>query len=315
MTNENIRIVWDETTKDQWTGLLSRVDNSCYMHAWGYGEAIQQHTPNIPRRGIIYRSVTPIGLVQAVQSKQYFGAIKHTQVVRGPQWIENRATPAEKITAIALMKEFFGSSLGSTFEIVPNLENTPQNRQMMEKLGFKLVQPGLVTNYLDLTQDLKQIQATINKDWVKDLKSAQKREFNVSFSEDFRSLEWILEKYSETMNEGKFKGPSVDFIRCFLVNNEKPLFVARILVIEPYLAGALIVTHGLSSTFFIGWSSAEGLEKKANHLLLWESLERLQRMGIQSIDLGGIDMKNAHGIENLKEALAVQPKLLVGNYS
>ncbi len=315
MTNENIRIVWDETSKDQWTGLLSRIHNSCYMHAWGYGEAIQQHTPSIPKRGIIYRSVTPIGLVQAVQSKHYFGAVKHTKVVRGPQWIENRATPAEKICAISIMKEYFSSSLGDTFEIVPDLEDSPQNRQMMEKLGFRYTKPGPVTNYLELTQDLKHIQTTINKDWVKDLKKAQKRDFMVSFSEDFRSLEWILEKYTETMKEFKFQGPSADFIRCFLVNNEKPLFVARILVIEPCLAGALIVTHGLSSTFLIGWSSAEGLEKKANHLLLWESLERLQRMGIQSIDLGGIDMKNAHGIETLKEGLAVQPKLLVGNYS
>jgi hypothetical protein len=315
MTKETIRIVWDEISKDQWTGLLSMVPKSCHMHAWGYGEAIYQHTKMIPRRGVIYRSVTPIGMVQAFQREHLFGALSETKVVRGPQWIEQRATEQEKVQSLALMKLYFSDRLGHSFEILPDMEDTPHNRQIMKSLGFKHLEPGLTTSYLDLTMDLKHIQAGINKEWLKSLKKAEERELNVTFCEDFKSVEWILEKYAKTMRHFKLTGPSSDFIRCFLVHNEKPLFVAKVVVVEPYLAGALIVTHGRSATYLLAWSSEEGVEKNASHLLLWRSVERLQKMGIESLDLGGIDMKNAHGLATLKEGLSVQPRLLVGSYT
>lgn len=315
MSKEIIRIVWDESSKEQWTGLLSRVDNSCYLHAWGYGEAVQRHSKMFTRRGIIYRSVTPIGLVQAFQSKKMLGIHTETIVMRGPQWIEKIATESEKLKSLSLLKTYFDTGITSSFRIQPEIEDSPHNRQLLKTLGFHQVEDGQTTRYLDLTRNLKQIQSGLKKEWVDCLKNAEKRDFNITFSDDFRSLEWILEKHTETVKKHKIDSPSADFIRCFLANNEKPLFVAKIVVVEPFLAGALIVTHGLSATYLLGWSSEEGIEKNVSHLLLWKSIERLQSMGIQSLDIGGIDMKNAYGISALKEGLSIQPKLLVGSYT
>lgn len=315
MAKENIRIVWDEASKEQWTGLLSLVDDSCYLHAWGYGEAVLKHTPMYVHRGIIYRSVVPIGIVQAIEKKSLFGALSHISVTRGPQWIENRASDDEKSRAIELMKRHFSRKMSSSFQIMPEMEDTAINQEMMKRLGFKLIQDGQSVSYLDLRKNLDHIKADFNKEWRAALKKAEQRDFTVTFGEDFKSLEWILEKYNQTKKNLKIVGPDVDFIRCFLANNEKPLFVAKIVVVEPYLAGALIVTHGRSATFLLGWSSAEGVEKNANHLLLWRSIDRLQKMGIDSLDLGGIDMKQGYTIQELKLSLNIEPKLLIGNYS
>lgn len=315
MHKEALHIIWDETSKDRWTGLMTLVPNSCYLHSWGYGEALHKHTNVIPRRGIIYRSVTPIGLVQAFQEKTLFG--KKTKIIRGPQWIQNRtaATDEEKAQSLGIIKAFFDQGLGSSFQILPELEDSPHNRQMMEDLGFKLVDKGLTTNYLDLAQDLDHLKKDIDPQWLESLELAEKRDLKIYFGDDFRSMEWLLEKYEESRKKYKFNGPTADFIRCFLLNNEKPMFVAKVVVIEPAMAGALVITHGMSATYYLAWSSAEGLEKNANHLLLWKSIERLQRMGIQSMDLNGIDMKDAHGLRHVKEGLSTHEQLLVGNFS
>lgn len=315
MKTNGIRIVWDEITKESWTGLLSRVDDSCYLHAWGYGQAINEHTPMQVHRGVIYKSVQPIGIVQVVQKKQLFGAIIKTTVTRGPQWVEDFASPEDKMEALHLLKVMFDRGLGETFELMPEMPDSTQNRKLLDSLGFKQIEPGICTNYLDLKQDLNQLRSQCSPDWLEQLSHAEKRDFSVSFSDDFRSMEWILEKYAESVKEHNIKGPSPEFIRSFLFNNERPLFIAKIVVIEPFLAGALIVTHGRSATYLLGWSSAEGSEKNASHLLLWRSLDHLKRMGIESLDLGGIDMKNAYGLNALKEGLRPQSTLLVGNYA
>ncbi|GEM_PF-3734426 len=316
MNNEAIYIIWDETSKDRWTGLLSLVPNSCYLHTWGYGEAVYKHTDMIPRRGVIYRSVKPIGIVQAFQKKSFLGAITKTQIIRGPQWIETRspATDEEKAQALRLIKAFFERSIGCSLQILPEIEDSPKNRQMMKDLGFNLLKQGQTTNYLDLTQDLEHLKESINPEWLEALAAAEKRDLRVYFGDDFVSMEWILEKYTESMKEYGFDGPSADFIRSFLFNNQKPMFVAKVMVIEPFLAGALVLSHGMSATYYLTWTSAEGMEKNANHLLLWKSVERLQNMGIQSLDLNGIDMKNCNGVLEVKEGLNLNSRALVGNY-
>lgn len=314
MQNKAIRIVWDESTKDSWTGLLSRVEDSCHLHSWGYGEAIRLHTDMHVRRGIIYKSVKPIGIVQAIQKNYLMGFMTKTTVTRGPQWIEDLASQEDKAEALQILKLTFSNGFRERFELSPEMENSTQNKNLLKSLGFEQIGPGLCTQYLDLKQNIQQIRSQCAPEWIQRLCLAEENKFHVSFSDDFMSLEWMLEKYNESVKTHHIEGPSADFIRCFLFNNERPLFIAKIVVVEPLLAGALIVTHGKSATYLLGWSSPEGLEKNASHILLWKSLDHLKRMGIESLDLGGLDMKNAYNITSLKQGLCPRSQVLVGDY-
>jgi hypothetical protein len=289
MTDGTIRILWDDATKQQWTGLLSRVPNSCYMHSWGYGEAIFKHTKMVPHRGVIYKSITPIGVVQAFQRRYPFGVFITTKIIRGPQWVEDLATEEDKVQADMLLLQHFGTVFGASLEIIPELEDSQNNKQLKENLGFKVTKEGLSTNYLDIREDIVLIESHMNQQWLEDLKQAESMNYKVTFSDDF--------------------------IRFFITNNEKPSFVAKIIIIEPLLAGALIVTHGQSATYLFGWCSAEGLQKKADHLLLWRCIEKLQKMGIQSLDLGGIDIKHIKSANDATDRLTYKPKILIGRNS
>jgi hypothetical protein len=315
MTDGTIRILWDDATKQQWTGLLSRVPNSCYMHSWGYGEAIFKHTKMVPHRGVIYKSITPIGVVQAFQRRYPFGVFITTKIIRGPQWVEDLATEEDKVQADMLLLQHFGTVFGASLEIIPELEDSQNNKQLKENLGFKVTKEGLSTNYLDIREDIVLIESHMNQQWLEDLKQAESMNYKVTFSDDFKTIEWMLEKYEEVTKKLVIDCPSADFIRCFITNNEKPSFVAKIIIIEPLLAGALIVTHGQSATYLFGWCSAEGLQKKADHLLLWRCIEKLQKMGIQSLDLGGIDIKHIKSANDATDRLTYKPKILIGRNS
>lgn len=310
MAEQGIHISWDESSKDRWMGLLSLVPNSCYLHSWGYGEAIHQHTDKYARRGIIYKSVTPIGLVQAIQEKSLLGLQTRTTIIRGPQWIEGCATFEDKAESLIRMRAYFERGLGNSFEILPDIEETPQNLQMMKELGFKLRENGQTVNYLDLTQDISHLRGGLDFDWLDALREVEQQNLKVDFRDDYRSLEWILEKYAEDADKQGLNHLPLDFIRCFLSNNEKPIFVTKVMVVEPELAGALVITHGKSATYFLSWTSPEGIEKKANYLALWDSIIKMQRMGLQSLDLGGMDMQ----LDGIKKGLIKSPKLLVGFY-
>ena len=50
----------------------------------------------------------------------------------------------------------------------------------------------------------------------------------------------------------------------------------------------MILRHGLSDTYEVGYVSARGRELRATHLLLWHAVEALLRKRVRWLDLGGI---------------------------
>lgn len=306
-----LKVIWDEASRSQWTGLFSRIQDSCYMHTWAYGEAVKDMTKMVPRRGIIYRNGTPIGLVQAFQSRYLFNTCSMTKVLRGPLWFTAELSQDEQLHVLALMQSYFSKGLTNGYQILPELEDTPENRELMKVLGLRRALPGYATSYLDISQPSQYIRENFKESWRSALTFAENLGIRIEFTQEYHSVEWLLNKYDETMHAKGHSGPSAAFIRSYLKHTQQPYVLFKA---ADESAGILLVTHGLSATYLVGWSSKEAREQKVTHLLLWEAVQKLHNMGIDSVDLGGIDPKSAEGVAKFKEGVNGKHFQPVGMY-
>ena len=79
-------------------------------------------------------------------------------------------------------------------------------------------------------------------------------------------------------------------------------------------AGILIVQHGKSCTYQLGWNSPAGRRIYANNFLLWNAIIDMKKRDCLWFDLGGIDKKNTPGIAKFKRGLGGEEYTLVGEW-
>ncbi|WP_085879586.1 GNAT family N-acetyltransferase [Roseisalinus antarcticus] len=65
-------------------------------------------------------------------------------------------------------------------------------------------------------------------------------------------------------------------------------------------AGILLVLHGDTATYHIGWSGPEARRRDSHRRLLWEAILWLQARGVRCLDLGQVDTETAPGLARFK---------------
>lgn len=66
------------------------------------------------------------------------------------------------------------------------------------------------------------------------------------------------------------------------------------------IAAILILIHGTTATYQIGWSDPTGRQTSAHNFLLWHAARTLQATGITQLDLGLLDTHRAPGLARFK---------------
>jgi lipid II:glycine glycyltransferase (peptidoglycan interpeptide bridge formation enzyme) len=96
---------------------------------------------------------------------------------------------------------------------------------------------------------------------------------------------------------------------------EKNLLIGTAKLENNKIAAILILCHGTSATYQIGWSSEDGRTHSAHHRLLFESLSQLRARGITDLDLGGINDDSAKGVKTFKTGMGGETIQLAGLYT
>lgn len=86
-----------------------------------------------------------------------------------------------------------------------------------------------------------------------------------------------------------------------------------------YLAGQrvaamLFLRHGRAATYQISWSRPEGRAVSAGTLLMWRAMLQLQAMGVDQIDLGAADPRQAPGLARFKRGTGARLRPLGGSW-
>ena len=259
----------------------------------------------MPHFGVISIGDEEVGLVQ-VQEANFLGL--HTIVLdRGPVWY------ADAVPALWWRQFFeafvaaFPRRFGRFRRVMPELTENAIHRKLLEDVGLRLAKTEMIGHrsiWVDLSADEGARRAALHQKWRNALSQAQRSDLTVETDTRGEFSSWIVAQYAEDKARRDYPGPSPKLVSLLAEGffSEGAALILRALKNGEPVAGVLILVHGRSATYQVGWTSEAGRAANATHLLLWSAMGELAAKGIRDFDLGGINPEQAEGVTRFKRA-------------
>jgi hypothetical protein len=177
---------------------------------------------------------------------------------------------------------------------------------------------GYSTVLLDLKQSLPILKSGLEGKWRNRLNKAlatEKIRFHVQPS--LKRCEWLLGKEMDQREAKKFHGLPTNFVQAYIAAAADPrqtFVVAYAELGKNTVAGMLFLIHGRVASYHMGWADEQGRQLSAHNALLWESVIYLQNLGIEVLDLGGVNTHDLPGISRFKLGTGGRAITLAGTY-
>ena len=256
-------------------------------------------------------------MVQAMQAGLLNNLIHAIIIDRGPLWLEGYGTPEHFEAFVKEYNRQFPKRWGRKRRFIPEMETSPNIDAIMTAHGFtKSAALPYQTIWLDLTQSLETLRGNLRKTWRQSLVKAEKSALEIEWDESGASLPWMLKHYQLDKQRRGYDGPDGAVLQVLgqYFAAEKKLLIGTASLDKKPVASILILMHGRSATYQIGWSTEDGKKHCAHHLLLWKSLGTLKAKGYKDFDLGGVNDGAAKTIKTFKSGLGGRLVHLAGLY-
>ena len=264
---------------------------------------------------IICQDEQELGLAIFYEIK--LGPIHVVDLFRGPLWFSD-TVPDDYLSDFAqLFARTFPRRFLRRRRWLPEWKNTQKAREIMEEKGF-LPQPNTYeTAVIDLTKDEEVLRKNLKQKWRNALNKAEKLDLIVQPDWQLKTLGNFLALYDEDRREKKYRGRSARFVETEIrfAAAFKEAVIIWAATKEDMLAAVLLIMHGNSASYRIGFTTPKGRHCNAHNILLWKSILLLKERGITSFDLGGVEAQGAGGLTKFKKGLGGQLFTSLGMYS
>jgi lipid II:glycine glycyltransferase (peptidoglycan interpeptide bridge formation enzyme) len=280
-------------------------EQSNLLQSWNYGEAKKEMEGWKLKRGIFFRKGEPVAMVQMLQ-KRIGLLMLVSRINRGPLFLVNDFTVTEKMEVINYLSPFGNIGRLRVLFFAPELRLSGASLSNLYYAGFRKFSARFWESvWVNLNTDLETLRKKMDSKWRNMLNYSEKAGLTVEHDSGPGMFEWMLDQYSNVMEENGFKGPSEEFIRSLhrQANGRNSVIVLRAIKNEMPVAGVCLAIHGAGATYLLGFNSQEGRNLKANQYLLWQAILYLKENKIKWFDLGGIDLVNTPGITQFKLGL------------
>ncbi|MAU63841.1 MAG: glycosyltransferase [Flavobacteriaceae bacterium] len=310
--SNKIHIEKNKIRRSDWDELIEKTNKSNLLQSWSYGNAKKSDEGWQLDRLVFKKQNNPLAFVSVLKKKILF--FKIIRINRGPLFLPY-ATDSDR--EIILKKIFkMGSFLKmSLLSIAPEISLNGKNISFLISNNFKFYKTKTWSSVnLNLDSNIEEIKSNFTSKWRNKLAVSQKNNLNIEFGSNSQLMSWMLKKYKLSMKENSFKGISVPIFKRIYneMNDNSSLIFFRVTEDGIPVSGLCIACHGQSSTYLIGWTGKRGRDVKANHFQLWNVICELKKIGIKSIDLGGIDEDLTPGITEFKLGIGGDQYSLVG---
>ena len=306
----------------EWDVLWARVPNAPLVQSWEYGEAKRQTQHCSAHRFLLLdEKAEPVGLLQAlVYSLPLIGSV--ARINRGPVFFLNfiHAEPSvedvrEVMTAI---QETAKLNRWRLLRIAPELLDNDDLSAQLSKTGFrKRTNASWASAIVDISRSAEDIRAGFHGKWRNLLNKSEKMDLELEIPPVENGLPFLIREYEKMQRNKSFKGLSTKLLRR-MSEQEGPAWNYRLLFArrDGQRHGAVIVVgHGDTCTYLIGWTSPEGRRLQANYFLLWQAMSLFRKMGYSFFDVGGLAGITTHGVEHFKKRLQGEEYSLIGEYA
>ncbi len=317
----NIR--WNVLTLEEWDARFKSIKCSNILQSYDYAIAHAKTYRQSARWGMIDIDGQEAGLVQIIEAKILWGVFHAVILDRGPLWFEGFGGAAH---VQVFLKEFNAQFLlrfGRKRRILPEVADGMTALALIKQTGLKRHDDQ--TSYESLWWDLglsddEALQA-MKSNWRGSLKKAEQKldqgDIQIEWDYEGKFYPWLKLHYVTDKAARGYNGIAPKLLdNLAAISTSRPcIVIGKVSINGEAVAGVLFLTHGQTATYQIGWSSDEGRQVCAHHLLLWKAREALRNVNIKDIDLGGMNNeKSAAGIKKFKIGTGATPYKLVGQY-
>jgi len=314
-----LTIKWNTLSIEEWENKFSRLPRSNILQSYVYARAMCPIARQRGRWGLILIDGNEAGLVQILEAGIFKNTFHAVILDRGPLWFDGYGTVLHMKLFFEEWNRIFPRRWGRKRRVLPETPDGPSAQKLLSQTGLKPEdRSGYQTFWLDLTKNTDDLRAALKSKWRGHLNKGERADLDISWDQSPAVIAWMLTVYAADKAERSYGGPSADFLKSYLplAAQSGNLHVARALKDGIPLAFIVIITHGRSATYLIGWTSREGRGFSAHQRLLWEGLVMLQQVGIKDFDLGGVnDEDAADGLKTFKEGMGGNLVRYAGQYS
>lgn len=312
------KLKWNSLSLDQWRMRFQHIEYTTLPQCYEYGLAMASLKAQRPRWGLILIDEEEAGLVQILEVSLLGRMIHGVILDRGPLWFEGFGTQTHLQVFFKQFNQEFPRRPGRKRRIIPEIDKTKQVIKNIDLYGLNLLaRPAYQTLWLDLTVNNELLRKNLQQKWRNQLNKAEKQNLSIEMGATPNELMRFLQGYRQDIQNKNYLNISPNalprFIKPFINGHNAQIFLATCHGQD--VAGALILTHGRSATWQVGWITQQGRDRCANHLLLWTIMTSLKERNIATFDLGGINEQYAKGIHHFKSGTNARLSTLIGFFS
>ena len=239
-----ITLDWDAVGRADWQGLLG-VARSGLQQGWSYGEALRLSGVRVHRAVVRDTGGRPIGCLQ-VAERRLLGPIGAGFLLRGPVWLDDRSAQANESETLAAIR----SRLGRRYLVwAPEAPSAHARRPLIT---------GYSTSWLDLDPGPEVLRRRLAPDWRNALRRAEAGRLAVRKLANPRAIDWLLDHNEAHRRQVGYRGPTRPFLGRIATAAREARELLLLLAFERAepVAGIMILRHGLSATYEVGYVSA-----------------------------------------------------------
>lgn len=312
-------IDWTSLGETEWTERFAGLPRSSLLQGQDYAQALYARDRLKTRQGLIVIDGREAGLVRILETGLLWNAVHALILDRGPLWFEGFGGAAHIGAVFTELDRQFPRRFGRKRRILPEVEDGPAARAVLRQTGLQRLEDraGYRTLWLDLRPEPDLLRAAMKPNWRNKLNKSERAGLELVWDREGRDLPWFLKIYTADKNGRGYDGPPPELLgnlaaRAALSGN---MLIGRAVKEKKNIAAILILRHGRAATYQAGWSSVQGREHAAHHLLLWQAALMLKQDSVEDLDLGGINDDSAAGVKTFKEGLGGTEARYVGHYT
>ncbi|MEO0393232.1 MAG: GNAT family N-acetyltransferase [Pseudomonadota bacterium] len=296
-------IAQPDMTSERWAGLTHQVPQLPLTQSWAYGEGMASARGWLPG---YYTLETPdqgtIG--GCIIQRQHAGLSEAIRIERGPFFTQAVDHDLFAQTMVALETETKPRWLDRR-RFYPSVAADTAAAKAIPQSGFRPIDPGYHTIWLDLTVSGDERRQRLRQNWRHALSKAERSDVTIIMDDQPDCLPWLISHHVNDMRRRRYIGPTASLLTSLGARTapQGDFLLVRALYLGKPVAGALFIRHGLAATYLVGWSGKVGRKYNAQHLILWQALDRLHAHHVQHLDLGGLNPKDAPGVTYFKRGL------------
>ena len=301
---------WDGHDLAEWDA-VHRTATGALQQGWDYGSSLKLLGVPVLRARVLDQGQQVAQAQFIVRQWGKLGAV--ALCTRGPIWSKPFAPEAESLVYKALKKTL--PLKGIRFMAV-----TPEvpEGQVHGLHPMRRIMSGMSTVMLDIGRPISEMRAQLEGRWRTSLASAESSEMTVHrVGTNEGQYRWLLDNEKQQRVDKQLEGLPLPFFDLYVQSRKQPaknILTLRSDVGRDRIAAMMFLIHGEAATYQLGWTSDQGRELNAHHLILWRAIEELRERGIRTLDLGGVNTIRSAGVARFKMRTGGKVLTLAGTY-